>query len=896
MLALLACAAVTPGLLRLRLRTDGHALVPPDAPEIAVDAEIRQRFNIQDPYVVAVWSSHPDGIFNVHTLRLVADLTREFQSLEGIDADQVFSLATEFGDKVFPGTLNFRRVLEPLPETAWDCRQIRDDLRVYGLYTGMLVSNDDKAAAILVGAPPGADRIELYGRLKQAITRHDLMNEEVAVIGAPVAEALLGTHLLQDLGVPRFLLGLYGERESVHLAESSLLYRARIWVARHIGLVPLAIAMMGIIFYVYFKSLAAAVLPLAEVGACLVVVFALMGWFDVPIYLTIAVMPIILTAAGVTDEIHVFARYRDRLRDRPDDDHRVVLLDTLHEITRPVIMAGVTTSLGFLAFALSPIAPVQAFGVFTAIGLLFCMIWSLTVIPACLSLLHPGQILGRKRTRHQSNPSGHRSAGNFFSGLATRVIAFRYAILAATLLIMGLSVLGIRKVVVQDSWIDGFAPESEFRVATDRFNEQFHGAHLLLIEVDSGGERIEGEIEAVALDGLWTRLNAKVVPPGKSLIDWRLRFHKLNVAVPQDPELARRHAIQNTWTTWITEEQRDGETLRLKGIPSHGIARFALNLRDKDKVRFELTPSRLVQPAIMHAVADLESFIESHGRLAVGGVVGTADYVETVNYLRRGRKPEHRGIPGNVEEIDWLWREYTRMRGETRVRQLIDATFEKSLVTVFLRGANFVDTGELIAAIRQYERENLAPQNIRLSLAGDVAVSQTLIGAIVGTQIISVGAALAGDLVVTVILGRSLIFGLLCIVPSLVAVLLNFAVMGWLSVPLGVATSMFSSMTLGLGVDFAIHFLQNYREHKSPDGTNRALAIVEAARVTGPAIFGNTLAVTLGFGVLMISQVPANARLAGLLVLSLAVCFAVTMLVLPAILALRRNTLPLRIQ
>jgi hypothetical protein len=258
--------------------------------------------------------------------------------------------------------------------------------------------------------------------------------------------------------------------------------------------------------------------------------------------------------------------------------------------------------------------------------------------------------------------------------------------------------------------------------------------------------------------------------------------------------------------------------------------------------------------------------------------------VQTINFLRRGRKIEHREIPRTVEDMNWLWREYTRMRGETRVRQLIDAPFDRSLITVFLRGANFVDTGELIAAIRDYEREHLAPQRIRLSLAGDVAVSQTLIDAIVGTQVVSVGAALVGDLVVTVILGRSLIFGLLCIVPSLVAVLLNFAVMGWMSVPLGVATSMFSSMTLGLGVDFAIHFLQNHREHKS---RGRAAAILEAARTTGPAIFGNTLAVTLGFGVLMISQVPANARLAGLLVLSLSVCFVVTMLVLPAILALR---------
>ncbi len=395
------------------------------------------------------------------------------------------------------------------------------------------------------------------------------------------------------------------------------------------------------------------------------------------------------------------------------------------------------------------------------------------------------------------------------------------------------------------------------------------------------------------------------------MIDWRLRLHRTD-SPPPDPSKARQHAILNTWTTWVTETRKEGNLLWLKGIPSHGVAKFGLRLNDGDRVRFELTPSRLMQPETMHRVANLETFIESHREQAVGGVVGTADYLETVNFLRRGRKDEHRGIPVGVEEIDWLWREYSRMRGDKRIRQLIDADFGQSVLTVFLRDANFVDTGNLMRDIREYERENLAPHGVRLFFAGDVAVSQTLIGAIVGTQVISVVAALAGDLAVTVILGRSFAFGVLCVIPSLLAVLLNFAVMGWMGMPLGVATSMFSSMTLGMGVDYAIHFLQSYRQHRegidpttpdpllSEEGGNlngRVVAIIAAARTTGPPIFANTLAVTLGFGVLMLSQVPANARLGGLLVLSLFNCFAVTLVVLPAILASKgsgRNPDPVR--
>jgi uncharacterized membrane protein YdfJ with MMPL/SSD domain len=222
------------------------------------------------------------------------------------------------------------------------------------------------------------------------------------------------------------------------------------------------------------------------------------------------------------------------------------------------------------------------------------------------------------------------------------------------------------------------------------------------------------------------------------------------------------------------------------------------------------------------------------------------------------------------------------------------------------------------------------------------------------------------------------LFGLLSIIPSATAVLVNFAFMGWVGMPLGVATSMFSAMTIGIGVDYAIHLQSRYRRlrgeksksqkvekskegptelaigdwrlsieepsiAKSPDhqittgsgdeGTggrrdevrtagpapghqvstssdceteglssrpqltplDRREAIAAAVAGTGPAIIVDTLAVAMGFGILTLSQVPANAHLGALVALSIVNCVVVTLLVLPAILAIgARQALPLR--
>jgi predicted RND superfamily exporter protein len=94
---------------------------------------------------------------------------------------------------------------------------------------------------------------------------------------------------------------------------------------------------------------------------------------------------------------------------------------------------------------------------------------------------------------------------------------------------------------------------------------------------------------------------------------------------------------------------------------------------------------------------------------------------------------------------------------------------------------------------------------------------------------------------------------------------------------------MFAAMTLGIGVNCAIHLLEGYRQAcavgaSKPDALTRALAL------TGPPALINTVAVSLGFGVLMLSQVPANARLGILLVLGLVNCFVASLLLLPVLL------------
>jgi hypothetical protein len=865
-----ATLAAGPGIFRLRLRTDGHALVPPTAPAVRLDEAIRQEFGLLDPLVVLLHARHPEGIFNPGTLHRIEDLTAQLALLPGVEISSVRSLATEVADRFRPGTLEQRRLLEPVPETPSELEELRGDVEAIGLLAGTLISYDGQSAAILAGVAPGTDRTALVFAVADLLARADTEGHDVAVLGAPAAEALLGVHILEDLGIPvRRMREVAGAFPGSSGEEGGLLSRLRSAAAR-VGLLPVAIAVIALVFLIYFRSLSATLLPLSEAAAALVFVFGMMGWTGVPIYLTIAVLPVILVSMGLVDEIHVFNSYRRRCAGHPGEPVADAVRAALDETNLPVLGTGLTTCVGFLAFSLSPLPPVRAFGIFTAIGVLFCMLWTLTVIPSLLVLL-PRRNAHRETTSLSSTTP---AAWALFVARLGRRPALTFGVAALMLL---LAPLAIGRVVVQDSWISGFALDSAFRRATVFFNEHFAGAHRLLLVADTGHVELRGPLPAADLDFFEIRLPEGVAPDPAVVVGCSLAV------------TVRVDSLGPPFWNSIVEsaEIRNGRTV-IRTPPIHGSALFLLRPAPEDTLDYVLASQRLALPDVLRRLEALEEFVRAQGRYAVGGVLGPPDHISAVEYLTSDRAPGSRGIPSDPDRVRWLWRSSERVIGPERVHEIVDSRLERGVITVFLENANYADTARLMAGVREWEREHLAPVRIRLDFAGDVAVSQALIEAIVRSQVGSLLASLLGIAAVSALLFRSLRLGLICMLPAGIAVAATFSFMGLTGMPLGVATSMFASIVLGIGVDFALHLIERYRSEQAR-GAAHDTAILDALAATGPAILANALAVALGFGVLVLSRVPANAQLGMITGLSLAGCLAATLLVIPALLRVGRR-------
>lgn len=832
--------ALAPGLTRLTIQTDGLALVPVHAPEVETDRAMRERFAFADQIAVVVRTDDPRGIYNPTTVRRIKEISDTLEAIPGL-AGRVTSLATERSDRVYVGTMTFQPWLDPLPTDAEALARLRRDLDAAQVYTGTLIAADPatSAAAILVDVDRDRERGRLYHTIREALADRGDADDEVLIVGAPVAESQLGDHLLADLGT----------------------------------LIPLAMAVLVVVFYAAFRSWTLVALPLAEVGAALLITFALMGWCGVPVYLTMAVLPVILTMIGVTDELHLFTHLLPALASDSDGPQPRAVVAVMDEMAAPVSKASLTTAAGFLSFAASGIEPVRAFGIFMAIGVVVCMLISLTCVPAALALAPA------RRLRPAAGAGMLLPAPRWWraEALGRWVMRRRNPILVAALLLLVVAPLGIFRLRVQDSWVDGFAPRSDFRRATDEVDRLFGGTHVLRVAVETTAVDARGTVAPDALGASSLIVPGRITEPLGVLTDDELTLDVVADDVPG-------RSAPSSWKARIVAAEMVGGDTRLELAPARGPSLQQWLPRLARRVHYAIdADGRLLQPAVLERLGDFERFLAAQMGIGVGRVLGPWEHLATMHFMLHDRREGERRIPADPESMARTIEHYRRVRGERKLREVFDPSFRAALATVFLRHANFADTARLMSAVREYERRELAPRGLTVRFAGDIAASQAMIEAIVGTQVSSVALSLVAITALMSWLFSSLAWGLACILPAGLGVLGMFAAMGWVGMPLGVATSMFAATVLCIGDDYAIHLVEAARRARLA-GRDFRDAVVDAVATTAPAVLIDAVAVGAAFGVLCFSRVPPNARLGGLLVVSILVCLVTTLAVLPAFL------------
>jgi len=169
-------------------------------------------------------------------------------------------------------------------------------------------------------------------------------------------------------------------------------------------------------------------------------------------------------------------------------DRRDIVVQLMNELGTPLLITTLTTAAGFLSLLWAEMPPFRIFGVFTALGIGFCWLASVTLVPAALALMPPyvSGYLKRRRSLRVHAEAG--LLGRCLTGLA-KVLASRRGLATIALLLVAVVIgAGASRLYVDSSWISDFRKDSEVVLANNLLNREFDGTIFLNVVVDGKHE------------------------------------------------------------------------------------------------------------------------------------------------------------------------------------------------------------------------------------------------------------------------------------------------------------------------------------------------------------------------------------------------------------------------
>ena len=735
--------------------TTSNSFIPQDQPALLYKDKVEDVFGLTDPLIIAI-VDRERGIYSPDTLALVDALTRDVKRVSQIDPDRVTSLATENNITgtadgiVTEGFLDGRTELFKAPiGTQARADEIQRAISDFPLLQGALVARDGSATIVAAELLHEDLSTAAYDAFLAIVDSAEIPDGvEVHVAGEGAVSGYLSTYIDQD--------------------------------ARRLN--PLAALIITAVLLIAFMSLRAAILPNLIVLATVFGSFGLMAASGTSFFVVTNGLVVNLIGIAVADSIHIVSEYYTRLRANPTMEKKRLVAETMSAMWRPVTLTTLTTIAGFLALAFSSVMPpIYYFGLFGALGVFLAWVYSMTMLPALLTIWPTKRLPRPFRRANEAATSQPNVTERAMSEVGRVVLSAPKTVLAAALLATLIASIGASRVAIEEVRIENFQPSEPIFKADRAINATMDGVYNLDVLV-----------EADAPEGLF------------------------------EPEALRR-------------------------------------------------------------IETLQSYMET-----LPGVNGTTSIVDYVKQLHRSvqeNDPSAYAIPDDPALIAQLFFLYNASADPTDFEEEVDYDYQRALVRARVNEDSFSNNKRLVPALQNWIEGNFNDETLTATTTGRLTVNYYWMTGIEASNLLSILASFAAVTLMAMLVFRSAVAGAIAVLPVGLAVLCVYGVMGFFGIPLGVGTSMFAAIAIGLSVDFAIHALDKIREltRRSGFGQETLVALYPA---TGRALLFNFVALAGGFGVLATSDVPPLVNFGSLVTVAVSIAFIASVTVLPAMVSL----------
>ena len=683
-------------------------------------------------------------------------------------------------------------------------------------------------------------------------------------------------------------------------------------------LIPLVIVVILISLFLSFKTLDGTILPLITVALSTVWTVGIMSLLNIQFNIISSVIPVALIAVGSAYGIHVLTHYYIGLDSIDGEITKEKYFDaifkSLKEVFPAVLLAGLTTIVGFISCVTSPIVPLHGFAVFTSVGVGLSLLLSVTLIPALLMCKNIKKVQTKsskmvkltkkvkakleRAKKLAGGKEGSEASGNtlysiyhFFCGTKPRLFTF----IAILIIFSG---IGLKKLHIDTSLVNYFPKDCTMRKEIDDIDKEFAGTNSLyiLIEGNEKGSITEPKILKAA-DEMQENLQEKFPEIGKiaSLTSFVKRINQV-WHVPEEKNIVKtENEVQE-------EELKDFDDFA-------NFSEFAdfSEFTDFSESAPSQTEQATSQKTLENWVDPNISYLQS---LAVNQTVKDVIDMLQDSYVECGGKnatPEkmlkfiekkynyngmaYYEIPEDIEKYPVVSQEdlkgvitgyLTLLSGS--LERFCDDDLNPSVMRIQcqLKTRSTEKTKEIIDFCNAYAEQNF-PEGYELKFTGSAEMEYTMTKLIVKSQITSLLISLVSVFIILSISFKSCFAGIIGAIPLALTILLNYMTMGFAEINLDLVTSIIASLAVGVGIDYTIHFLSTYKEERAKSDDLEKVTR-ETFKKSGHAILTNALAVGFGFLVLCFSKFIVLRYIGVLVAIVMFTSSILSMTVIPGIL------------
>jgi predicted RND superfamily exporter protein len=255
------------------------------------------------------------------------------------------------------------------------------------------------------------------------------------------------------------------------------------------------------------------------------------------------------------------------------------------------------------------------------------------------------------------------------------------------------------------------------------------------------------------------------------------------------------------------------------------------------------------EPAVLKAMLATQAELEKDTQ--VGATLSLADFIVRMNKAMHGDDDAQAVIPDDANLVAQYLLLYSMSGDEGDFNNYVDAGYRNAVIQAFVKTDSSAHVARLEQQLMPFVRAHFPP-DVTVRLAGSITTPTAMSDMIVRGKIVNLFQMGAAVFVIAGLMFRSVLAGLLLLVPLVMTALANFGLMGLFGIPLQIATATVAALAVGVGADYAIYFTYRLREElRSGDGLDIALKRTYAT--AGKAVLYVATAVAGGYAVLLFS-------------------------------------------